>query len=171
MEKTERSDLVVVCDAGPIIHLDELKQLHLFIDFEKVLIPESVWKEIKFHRPDTELNSFNGLIIQGIKPSNEILALTKIFTLHQGETDALELMRKFNTAIFLTDDTAARLAAKGLNYKVHGTIGILIRSIRRQLCSKDQIIALLRDLPLVSTLYIKKSLLNSIIQQLEEIPN
>jgi len=45
------STIRVVCDAGPIIHLDELNCLDLFADFQEILIPDTVWKEIKRHRP------------------------------------------------------------------------------------------------------------------------
>ena len=34
-----RSKTSVVCDAGPIIHLDELECLHLMEDFERVFVP------------------------------------------------------------------------------------------------------------------------------------
>jgi hypothetical protein len=33
----------VVCDAGPLIHLDELDSLDLLCDFASVLVPRSVW--------------------------------------------------------------------------------------------------------------------------------
>jgi predicted nucleic acid-binding protein len=46
-----RSSTSVVCDAGPIIHLDELEALHLLRDFNKVIIPEGVFKEVLKHRP------------------------------------------------------------------------------------------------------------------------
>ena len=41
----------VVCDAGPLIHLDELDSLDLLRDFGSVLIPDLVWQEVEHHRP------------------------------------------------------------------------------------------------------------------------
>jgi hypothetical protein len=35
---------VIVADAGPIIHLDELGCLDILADFEKVYMPEAVLK-------------------------------------------------------------------------------------------------------------------------------
>jgi hypothetical protein len=46
-----RSPLVVVCDAGPLIHLDELGCLDLLADFGTVLVPEQVGREVEHHRP------------------------------------------------------------------------------------------------------------------------
>ena len=37
---------LVVCDAGPIIHLDELDCLELLVDFPTVLVPETVVEEV-----------------------------------------------------------------------------------------------------------------------------
>ena len=48
----------VVCDTGPIIHLDELGCLDLLSDFEKILLSQSVAEEIEKHRsvsPTTKL--------------------------------------------------------------------------------------------------------------------
>lgn len=41
----------VVCDAGPLIHLDEVENLFLLADFASILVPEQVWQEVKQHRP------------------------------------------------------------------------------------------------------------------------
>ena len=45
-----KSKTRVVCDAGPIIHLDEIGCLNLMKDFEKILVPEGVRKEVLRHR-------------------------------------------------------------------------------------------------------------------------
>jgi predicted nucleic acid-binding protein len=46
-----KTAFTVVCDAGPAIHLDELGCLDLLKDFQEVLLPNTVWEEIKRHRP------------------------------------------------------------------------------------------------------------------------
>jgi len=45
MATTEQA---VVCDAGPIIHLDELGCLDLLNDFSPLLIPGEVWQRCSF---------------------------------------------------------------------------------------------------------------------------
>ena len=79
--------------------------------------------------------------------------------------EALRLMQESPDAILLTDDAAARLVAQKLDYEVHGTIGVLLRALRRQQRTKRQIVNLLRALPRRSTLYIERKLLQSIIEQ------
>lgn len=41
----------VICDAGPLIHLDELGCIVLLDDFDEVLVPAQVWQEVIHHRP------------------------------------------------------------------------------------------------------------------------
>ena len=45
-----KSPATVICDAGPVIHLDEINCLNLLDDFEEIIIPAAVEKEIKRHR-------------------------------------------------------------------------------------------------------------------------
>jgi len=42
--------LKAICDSGPIIHLDELKVLHLLSDFHEVLVSDWVWLKVTRHR-------------------------------------------------------------------------------------------------------------------------
>jgi hypothetical protein len=51
MERSEGST-PVVCDAGPLIHLDPLDCLDLLADLGRILVPETVWaEEVERHRP------------------------------------------------------------------------------------------------------------------------
>lgn len=77
-------------------------------------------------------------------------------------------MSEHPTAIFLTDDAAARLAAEEMGYKVHGTIGLLIRSVRKGYRTREEVIRILRALNQNSTLYIRPSLLQDVIRRVEE---
>lgn len=167
MDRTE-AVTTVVCDAGPLIHLDELDCLPLLADFESVLVPQQVWQEVAQHRPqalthaDVPLQSIE--IVISTQPSFQ--ALIKALALDLGEQAALTLMQNQPQAIFLTDDAAARLAATTLGYRVHGTIGILLRAIRRQQRTQTEILKLLQELPQRSSLHLRADLLQRIINQL-----
>ena len=41
----------VVCDAGPLIHLEEVGSISLLNDFDEVFVPEQVWQEVAHHGP------------------------------------------------------------------------------------------------------------------------
>lgn len=163
MAKTE-SPLSVVCDAGPAIHLDELGCIDLLIHFQEILLPSTVWAEINHHRPSVFKNKDVPFrCLEGQAPSKEpLLTLCKIFSLDAGEIEALVNLEQRPHAMFLTDDAAARLVARQMNFNVHGTIGILIRSIREEQKSPKEVLDILRSIPSKTSLYIKHSLLQEI---------
>lgn len=169
MGRAEPSPTVVVCDAGPLIHLDELGSLDLLSDFVKVLVPNAVWLEVENHRPGALLNP--DVPLQRVNPEGavppELNALAQIFTLHAGEWDALRVAMEIPQGILLSDDTAARMAARNLHIETHGTIGILIRSIRRKQRTKEEVLSVLRSLPERTTLHMKRSLLDQVISMVE----
>jgi len=164
-----KSSTKVICDAGPFIHLDELNCLDLLADFKEIIVPLVVEKEISEHRPSALQNQ--GLNINRSSERNdigeELLTLLRIFSLDAGEIEALALMEKNPQHIFLTDDAAARLVAVQMKFKVHGTVGVLIRSIRRRLRKPEEILYILAEIPQRSTLHIKPSLLNEIIRMVK----
>jgi predicted nucleic acid-binding protein len=160
-----KSELAVVCDAGPIIHLDELDCLDLLLDFTQVILPGQVRQEIERYR-QSALGK-EGISFIMIAPRTHLdgglLTMARTFMLDAGETEALALMKENPNAIFLTDDASVRLVAKQMGFKVQGTIGILLRSIRRGDRSPEEVFRVLSDLPEKSSLYIKHSLLDEII--------
>lgn len=157
MDKTRP---VIVADAGPIIHLDELACLDILTDFGMVCVPEAVWLEVLQHRPGA-MAAFPSLFARqtSLITSPLVTALTPLYTLHSGEQEALHLCSEFGNSLLLTDDTAARLAAKSLGIAAHGTLGLLIRAIRRQSRSKAQVLTLLLQIPTQTTLHIRPTLL------------
>lgn len=160
----------VVCDAGPLIHLNELDSLSLLNDFAEVLVPEQVWQEVMKHQANIQSESnlaFQKMAVD-FSSSASFNSLVKSLSLDLGEQAALSLMALKPEAIFLTDDAAARLAAVSLGYQVHGSIGILIRAIRRQQKTKSEVLEILRNIPTRSTLFIRPGLLNEIVSHIEK---
>lgn len=157
----------LVCDAGPLIHLDELGSLDLLSDFSSVLVPDPVWLEVEKHRPEALAQAAFPLIRSTVErpETPEFQALVRAFSLGAGEQAALALMEGVAEAIFLSDDAAARLAAKALRFQSQGTLGILLRSLRRGQRSRQQVLELLQEIPSRSTLHLRPSLLLSIVEQ------
>ena len=160
----------VVCDAGPLIHLDELGCLDLLADFPTIFVAPTVWQEVLRHRPAALIQP--GIAMRqtaAVAPAPpELDAVAKLLSLHKGEFEALRLALDHRPALLLTDDTAARLAAANLGITVHGTIGILIRAIRRNHRSRSEILSILQTLPSKSTLHLKPSLLSAVIARVEQ---
>jgi predicted nucleic acid-binding protein len=160
---------LVVCDAGPLIHLDELGCMDLLADFSEVLVPEAVFAEVLKHRPGAL--DHNALPFRRVRPSAPeppaLEAMAQVLSLHTGERESLRVALEYHPGLLLTDDTAARLAAGNLGIVTHGTIGILVRAIRRRQRTKPEILAMLRALPDQSTLHLKRSLLDAVIHEVE----
>lgn len=159
----------VVCDAGPLIHLSELESLWLLGDFSSVLVPQQVWEEVERRRPAALQASDVTLQKVEVPLSSEasFQALVQTLALDLGEQAALALMQRYPEAIFLTDDAAARVAAQTLQMSVHGTIGILVRAIRRRQLQRHEVVTLLEQLPERSTLFISGGLLQEIIARIQ----
>src|SRR5436309_10173137 len=88
--------LLVVCDAGPLIHLDQLDCLDLLADFSRVVVPDVVWREVELHRQaalDQEAIRFERLKPRG-GPSPELVSLHRLLALHAGEIQALQLAQE-----------------------------------------------------------------------------
>ena len=160
---------IVVADAGPLIHLDELGCLDLLANFSAVHTTQQVWREIARHRPALTPSAVPGLCIEksALPVSSALMVLAEAFDLDAGEVSALGLIQQLSADLFLCDDAAARLVAESLGYGVHGTIGLVIRAIRCRQRSKPQVLEILRAIPTRSTLFIKPSLLAGICDQVE----
>lgn len=163
-----KSSTVVIADAGPIIHLDELACIDILFDFGSVIVPEAVWLEIQCHRPQVLDSADTLLIRQRTRQFSPLVnALAPLYSLHAGEQEALHLCMEFSNSLLLTDDTAARQASKSLGVSAHGTLGLLVRAIRQHTRSKFDVLELLRSIPTKTSLHIRPSLLAEVIKQIE----
>ena len=62
---------------------------------------------------------------------------------------------------------AARLAAEGLGLRVHGTTGVIVRSLRKARRTADQVVELLQAIPVRSSLHTRRHLLDETIRQVK----
>jgi predicted nucleic acid-binding protein len=163
-------DTRVVCDAGPLIHLQQLTAIDL-LDFAEVFVPEAVWHEVLRHEPDA-LQAATVRFSRVENPSSldpALEALGRGLALGQGELAAIGVAQQQTGYILLTDDAAARLASESLRLRVHGTIGVILRSLRTGHRSATQVIELLEAVPSRSTLHIRKNILDEAIRQVREL--
>ncbi len=156
---------IVVLDAGPLIHLDELCCLDVLRGLGPLVAPEQVWCEAQVHRPNLELSAVPELsIAPGLfVPSTRLSVSCDSLGLDAGETAALALAEQRNCHIFLTDDSAARLAAEFQGLRVHGTIGLIVRAIRQGLRSRSEALEILASVPERSTLHLARTLLDEVM--------
>ena len=146
--------------APSYIWMNSIVSIYLTILRKSSCLPQ--WqKEISRNRKSALENMRRELTeLPGKKPKNEqLLTMCQVFSLDIGEIEALAVLEKYRNAMFLTDDAAARLVSERMGFKVHGTIGLLVRSIRRRQRKPPDVLKILSDIPNKSTLYLKPSLL------------
>jgi predicted nucleic acid-binding protein len=159
----------IVCDTGPIIHLDELGCLDLLADFKEILLTVSVVEEIEKHRSVAlKVNLPFRILGAHNLPDERLAAMCRIFALDRGETESLLIMESHPDAIFLTDDASARMVAERMGFRVHGTIGVIVRAIRRGRKSPEEVLSIIGSIPARSTLFIKSVLLKEIAVQIKK---
>ena len=159
----------IVCDAGPIIHLDELGCLDILADFKEIILPFSVVEEIEKHRPFALTVNLPFRILHPQNPTDgSLAAMCKIFALDRGETESLIIMMNYPDAIFLTDDASARMVAERMGFRVHGTIGVIVRTIRRGKKSPTGVLSIIGSIPSKSTLFIKSELLKEVALRIKK---
>ncbi len=162
----EKND--AVCDAGPIIHLDQLGCLDVMEGFDSLRVTEIVWNEARKFRPALGL----GLMVAGTqivstsKVEHAPADLSRIFNLHRGEVGALALAHSCGCKLLLTDDLAARRAARSLGLCIHGTVGLLVRAFRRGSRTLRQVRTLLNELPVRTSLHIDREILRGMLAAL-----
>ena len=168
MAETEPSRAVL--DAGPLIHLDELDCLDLLEGFAELHAPTAVWHEVQFHRPQIERSRLSVLILAevALNLTPALSALSRSLELDAGEIRALSLLEQSGGGIFLCDDAAARLAAESLGFQVRGTVGLIVRAIRRGTRTVSQVRQTLLKIPTRSTLHLSRTLLAEVVRQIPD---
>jgi predicted nucleic acid-binding protein len=165
MAKTDGG--IVVVDAGPLIHLDELDCLDLFAELSPLVVPDVVWNEVSVHRPLLQPDRIPGLQVIPVHrtPSPRLAVFVDTLGLDAGETAALTFAERQTSCMLLTDDSAARFAGESMGFRVHGTIGLLVRAIRKSLRTSSQVLRILADIRTRSSLHISQALLEEVTAQ------
>ena len=164
--------VLVVLDAGPLIHLDELQCLHLLDGFAHLLIPSVVWQEATHHRPQLRLEKIPGAKINDPHgpPPLSLAAASFANELHAGEIAAITLLHEVGGGMLLSDDDAARQSAEALGFPVAGTLGLLLRGIRRKIISSAQVRQVAAEISQRSTLHISRALLKRFAESIPDQP-
>ncbi len=162
--------VLVVLDAGPLIHLDELHCLHLLEGFAALLIPSVVWREAVRHRPKLELKAVPGARITDPTGPSPLPLATAVFAndLHAGEIAAITLLHESGGGMLLSDGDAARQTAESLGFFVAGTLGLLLRGIRRKQITGPQVRKIISEFRERTTLHVSRALLKRFE---ESVPN
>ena len=117
---------IVVCDTGPLLHLDEASAIYLLEPAGQILIPPLVSQEL------ANRMALPGWVnIEGLNRSAQAKASewSHREDLDSGEAEAIALAMQVKSDWFLTDDALAREFSESLGLETHGSIGVLLWAI------------------------------------------
>ena len=155
----------VVSDAGPIVHLAEIDGLDLVSIFEQVHLSDAVWRETVaqgrvprqalLNLGNIRRHSLTQMAVQQFTEQHRLEAL------HAGERECLCLCHDLGIPILLTDDLAARAAARRLDLTPVGSLGIVVRACLVALISQSAAERYLTQLHEVSSLFVTPAIVES----------
>ena len=123
--------MIVVSDAGPLIALAKVDQLHVLHElFHEVCIPLAVHRELfAKHGPESSRleDALQSFLQVAPSPTTSPTVAKATSRLHPGEREAIALAFE-RKALLLADDRMGRNAARRLGLAVTGVVGVLLRA-------------------------------------------
>ncbi len=125
-------DRTVIVNSTPIIALASINSLFILKDlYGEVFIPAAVYDEIsakKDSKSFIELKKAAAEWIHIRKIDNVHLKKFFRIQLHDGEVEVMILGKELNAALLIIDDKIAKKYANYLDFKVTGTLGVLLKA-------------------------------------------
>jgi predicted nucleic acid-binding protein len=123
----------VVSNTSPISNLAVIEKLDLLRgQFQKILIPEAVNRELKALSNSCARAAIEAALEEGWIEVRAVgsLPLTRLLSvnLHEGESEAIALAVEVDASCTLLDEREARAAARQMNLKITGVLGVLLRA-------------------------------------------
>ena len=156
---------MIVSNASPLIVLLKINKLLILKKlFEKIVIPDAVYKEITAKEHDKLVfDKLKWIETTSVKKTEMINLLEKL--INKGEAEAIIFAKELN-ATLLMDDAKARKYAKLLNIEVIGTLGLLKMAKKRGLV---QSVRKVIDDMLNEGYYIEDRLVKKILKDVGEL--
>ena len=157
--------MIIVSNTTPIIALSSIQKIHLLKDlFEKVYLPEAVFKEVKskerYGFSEIESDFF---IIQPVQGQMYVNLL--LHDIDNGEAEAIILATEINADLLIIDERIGFKMAMSQNLNCTGTLGILSMAKKQGLIIKVK--PLIDELQAKGLWYSEKLLNNFLIQEEE----
>ena len=119
----------VISNTTPILSLLKIDKLDILKElYGQVIIPNAVYQEIedgKHKEYYKDLTKIDWLIIQKITDEN---SRDYFVDLDDGEAEVLILAKELNADLVILDEILGRRYAKVLEYKLTGTLGVLLKA-------------------------------------------
>lgn len=161
--------MIVVADAGPLIHLGAIGRLELVHRlWPEVLVPEAVFEEVTVKGaglPGAQDVKSAAWLTVASASNTDVASALLASGLHRGEAEAIALAVERRAERLLIDERQGRLTAERMGVPVIGSIGILVAAKARG--EVKRVAPLLVDLR-ASGLWISEAFVNRVLAALGE---
>ncbi len=126
--------MIVVADAGPLIHLAAIGRLDLVASVGDVLIPPAVHHEVVVKGagwPGAREVDEAGWISVATPTRTDLVEALVAGGLHRGESEAMAVAVELAADVLLMDERQGRLTAEAMGLHVVGTIGLVVAAHHR----------------------------------------
>ncbi len=159
---------VVILDTSVLSAFAKIGRLELLktiLEGYRVLIPESVYRELCFPELLEIATEPNGSAQKAawIRVESAEETTREHASLGRGEAGVLHLVKK-HKAIAVLDDLAARKQAKEEGTPVSGTLGLLKKAATKGLIDKKEFRAIIADLEWKDSFYLSENLKSSLLE-------
>ncbi len=160
---------MIVTNTTPLIALGKQGKINILqLIFNKIIVPEAVFREIQYKSENPETLAVMAAIKEGwmnIEKAS-VKYLPDTLLLGEGEKEAISLAAH-HRSIFLTDDKSAKSFALVQGIESHGTLYVLTRAILKEIIAKEEARALL-DKMIASGFYVSINAYAGFIDALKE---
>jgi len=157
--------MIVIADAGPILHLYWVDALPWALPPQPIDVVAEVWQQVDRHEPRALTDSrFRRRVVAAPHPSE-----LSSWKLDSGEVAALGYavsQRDTDRVLVLCDEREARTACARLAIPVVGSIGLIIRAFRTGRVAGEVAQTALRDLPRRGRLHVTEALIELAVEML-----
>lgn len=133
----------VVVDATVLIALGAAGQIGLLHSlWEAIFVPPAVLAEVEKGKPgydEVQWARTEGWLVERLPKLLQVKESPPLKA-GSGEAECLRLAREVNADLILTDDMRARKAAENAGFVVLGSVGVILKSFRISLLTRQQVL-------------------------------
>ena len=151
--------MIVIADAGPLLHLFWVNALSWALPPQPILVVETVWQEVSRYAPE----ALNDSRLQRVVPSSAVPPVLEGRRLDSGEEAALTYaltLQEEAEVLILCDELRARRVCRDLSLTVKGSVGLILEAAQNRRVSTETARTALRDLPVRGRFYVSAGVLS-----------
>lgn len=127
----------IIVNSTPLIILGKIDELEILKNlYGEIIIPQAVFEEVTSKNDFAKEKILNSSWIKILEVQDKTNRKIYQAKLHDGEVEVMMLAKEISADLLIIDDNAAKKTAKFLEFKVTGTLGILLKAKSEKIISE-----------------------------------